>query len=272
VIAPDVATLPVLWHLKASHYNEKARWALDHKRVPHIRRAVTPPRHRAIAPLLNAGRTFPVLVLDGVAIGDSTRIIEALERRYPEPPLYPADPDDRRRALELEEFFDEELGPDVRRIVFDALFADPELFLATLMPDLGGRRRRAALVGFPLLRAGFRAAFAIDEQTVDLGWERVHAACERFHTELGPRGYLVGGSFTVADLTLAALISPAVCPDQFPYPQPQRNHPLLAPLHELLAESGLLAWARQIYARHRGPSSEVAPQPGRTDRRIRGGG
>jgi glutathione S-transferase len=109
------ATLPVLWHLKASHYNEKARWALDHKCVPHIRRAVTPPRHRAIAPRLNAGRTFPVLVLDGVAIGDSTRIIEALERRYPEPPLYPADPDDRRRALELEAFFDKELGPDVRR-------------------------------------------------------------------------------------------------------------------------------------------------------------
>ena len=73
--------------LRSMVEDEVARWALDHKRVPHVRRAVTPPRHRAIAPRLNAGRTFPVLVLDGVAIGDSTRIIEALEHRYPEPPL-----------------------------------------------------------------------------------------------------------------------------------------------------------------------------------------
>jgi glutathione S-transferase len=102
---------PVLWHLKVSHYNEKARWALDYKGVPHLRRAAEPGRHRAIAKRLSGGRTFPVLVHDGEAIGDSTRIIEALERRYPEPPLYPADPAERRRALELEDFFDEQLGP-----------------------------------------------------------------------------------------------------------------------------------------------------------------
>jgi glutathione S-transferase len=263
-----------LWHVPISHYSEKARWALDFKRVPHTRRRLLGGWHPPVTFLLTRGRhdTVPTLTIGHRGIGDSTAIIAELERRFPDPPLYPTDLDERRRALELEEFFDKALGPDVRRILFDALFADPDLFLATLMPDLGGRRRRAALVGFPLLRAGFRAAFAIDEQTVDLGWERVRAACERFRTDLGPRGYLVGGSFTVADLTLAALISPAVCPDQFPYPQPQRNHPLLAPLHELLAESGLLAWARQIYVRHRGPSSEVAPQPGRIDRRIRGGG
>ena len=29
---------PVLWHFPISHYNEKARWALDWKRIPHVRR------------------------------------------------------------------------------------------------------------------------------------------------------------------------------------------------------------------------------------------
>src|SRR5881398_849834 len=86
---PD--TLPVLWHLKVSNYNEKARWALDFKRVPHVRRAAVPGRHAPIAEELTGGRTFPVLVFDDRAIGDSTRIIEALERRFPDPPLYPAD-------------------------------------------------------------------------------------------------------------------------------------------------------------------------------------
>ena len=36
---------PVLYHLKVSHYNEKARWALDYKGVPHVRRAAIPGRH-----------------------------------------------------------------------------------------------------------------------------------------------------------------------------------------------------------------------------------
>ena len=65
---------PVLWHLKVSHYNEKARWALDYKRVPHVRRAVLPGRHAAVARRLSGGQTFPVLVLGEEAIGDSTRI------------------------------------------------------------------------------------------------------------------------------------------------------------------------------------------------------
>src|SRR3954454_3095576 len=91
---------PVLWHLKVSHYNEKARWALDYKCLPHVRRAAVPGRHARIARSLGAGSTFPVLELDGEILGDSTRIVEALERRYPEPPLYPDDPGERRRALE----------------------------------------------------------------------------------------------------------------------------------------------------------------------------
>src|SRR2546423_7210816 len=92
---------PVLHHLKVSHYNEKARWALDYKGIPHVRRAAVPGRHRKLAQKLSGGTTFPVLVQNGTAIGDSSRIIAALEEDYPEPPLYPADPDERRKALEL---------------------------------------------------------------------------------------------------------------------------------------------------------------------------
>ena len=36
----DDQEVPILWHLKVSNYNEKARWALDYKGVPHVRRAV----------------------------------------------------------------------------------------------------------------------------------------------------------------------------------------------------------------------------------------
>src|SRR3954462_15319686 len=103
---PAVET-PVLWHLEISHYNEKARWALDYKGIPHVRRAVTPGLQELTARRLRAGRTVPVLEMNGRAIGDSTKIIEQIERWWPEPPLYPADPDERTRALDLEDYFDE---------------------------------------------------------------------------------------------------------------------------------------------------------------------
>ena len=121
---------PLLWHLPVSHYSEKVRWALDHKRVAHRRRALIGGVHIPIAMVLTRGRqyTLPLLELEGRTIGDSTAIIAALEEAYPEPPLYPADPDERRRALELEDWFDEQLGPYIRRFVFHALRGERELF------------------------------------------------------------------------------------------------------------------------------------------------
>src|ERR671937_2963936 len=117
----------ILWHIEISHYNEKARWALDLKGVDHERRTPTPGPHMLVALWLTRGRhkTFPLLEFDREAIGDSTAIIAALERRFPEPPLYPSDPGERRRALELEEFFDEELGPHARLLAFHEATRDP---------------------------------------------------------------------------------------------------------------------------------------------------
>jgi glutathione S-transferase len=249
---------PILWHLKVSNFNEKARWALDYKSVPHVRRAVDPGRHRAIARRLAGGSTFPVLVLDGEAIGDSTQIIEALEHRHPDPPLYPSDPEGRRRSLELEDFFDEELGPYVRLLVVHSVLADAKLMLDMFAPDLKSGRRLVARATFPGLRRRLVGTFGIDSLSVEHAYQKVRAAGERLRAELHPSGYLCGDGFSVADLTLAALVAPAVAPEQFPYPQPQRGHHLLGPVRAALAEAGILEWTGEMYTRHRGDSAEIA--------------
>jgi glutathione S-transferase len=254
----DSATTPVLWHLKVSNYNEKARWVLDYKGLPHRRRAVVPGSHPRIARKLAGGSTFPVLVWNGEAIGDSTEIIAALERHRPDPPLYPIEPENRCRALLLEDFFDEELGPYTRLILLDAMLRDRRLFLGAFVPDMPRWRRLFAPAVFGVVRRRVIAEFGIDESAVEDAYEKVRRAGERFKAELGPHGYLVGDRFTVADLTLAALVAPAVAPEQFPYPQPQRGHPLLGPIREALADHGILDWTREMYARHRGPSAEVS--------------
>lgn len=248
---------PVLYHLKVSPYNEKVRWALDYKRVPHVRRAVVPGAHRRLARKLTGGSTLPVLVLGGRAMGESAQIIDALEGTWPERPLYPADPVQRRRALELEHHFDEQLGPYERMLLVHHILPDPALLVGTFAPGMSAPRRALARAQYPLLRSRLVAAFGIDERSVERAFAKLRAAGRRFQAEIQRSGYLVGDSFSVADLSLAAMVAPVACPEQFPYPQAQRDHPLLEPVRDALSERGLLDWAREIYARERPGSAEI---------------
>jgi glutathione S-transferase len=248
---------PVLHHLKVSHYNEKVRWALDYKGVPHVRRASIPGRHRKLARELTGDATLPVLVENGHAIGDSSRIIAHLENRYPTPPLYPSDLGERRRALDLEDFFDEELGPYARLLLIHHMLPDSGLFLGAFVPDASGPRLVLARAQFPIMRPRIKQAFGIDDESVSHALQKVHFACERFRTELQPNGYLVGDDFSVADLTVAALVAPIVAPRDFPYPQPQGEHPRVEPLRDVLDEYGLMDWTRDMYTRKRRRSAAI---------------
>src|SRR3954447_4884305 len=122
----SMADKPVLWHLQISHYNEKVRWALDYKKIPHVRRAMMPGIHQLKARQVAGIVTSPVMEIDGQGIGDSSVILQAIEERWPEPQLIPTDAAERERALELEDWFDEELGPHIRRAVYQELLQYPD--------------------------------------------------------------------------------------------------------------------------------------------------
>ena len=156
-----------------------------------------------------------------------------------------------------QDFFDEELGPHLRLLVLHHLVPSPRLLLGMFFPDIPRHTELVARAMFPVHRRRLIREFGIDEFSVGFAWGKVTAAGERFRAELQPNGHLVGDSFTVADLTVAALTAPAVGAELFPYPQPQRGHPLLGPLRDALSESGLLEWTQEIYARHRSPSAEI---------------
>jgi glutathione S-transferase len=258
-----MAGQPVLWHIPISHYNEKARWALDYKGVRHERRAPPPPAHMAVSLFLTRGsaKTFPVLQLGGQVYGDSTEIIAALERLFPEPPLYPDDPEERSRALEIEDFFDEHVAPDVRLLAWHEAIKDPEAFgrfaLEVVPPPMRRFSRRTA---GPFATWFLKRRFGVaSPDAAARARTRIEAGIDRLDAELADgREYLVGDRFSVADLTLAALVSPAGACAEYPYPQPQGEHASVEPLREALAESGLLEWSRDIYARHRDESAEVA--------------
>ena len=203
--------------------------------------------------------TLPVIDIDGTRIGDSTRIIEQLELRWPDPPLYPEDPAERRRALELEDFFDEHCAHELRRVMFDQALQHPELMAEATGTD---RRRGGSIVNmlYPVVNRAVRFKYGISPESAAEARVVVEAAMDRLEAELGPSGYLVGDSFSVADLTAAAILSPLVRPPEFPYHQvdPSKDPPELRSWYEPLTERPAWKYVLDMYARHRGTSAEVA--------------
>jgi glutathione S-transferase len=254
-------SVPVLWQVQVSHYVEKVRWALDYKRVPHVRRSLLPGLHAVKAKRLTGDTsTAPVLTLDGRSIGDSTRIIAAIEGRWPRPPLYPEDPAQRRRALELEEFFDQDLGPHIRRAFYHELLPHPELVVPLFTHGRPRAARAALRAGFPMLRVGMRRRFEISADAAANSRAKMVAAIDRLEREISPSGYLAGDSFTVADLTAAALLYGVARPPQFPY-RMVADHDLPDAWREFLdslARRPGGQWVADIYRYHRGSSAELS--------------
>ena len=250
----------MLWHIELSHYNEKVRWALDYKGIPHVRKAPLPGLHGAYAMAITRSthHRLPVLVLDGRRIGDSTDIIAALEEHQPEPPLYPANPGDRRRALELEDYFDEHLATSVRTFNFRHALEDPDLLaeaLASRAPR--GRRARFLRRTMPLLAPVVRRDYRADEAGAERALKQIYAAMDRIESEVGESGYLVGESFSVADLTGAALFTPLLMPPERQYPPPRMPVAVEELRDELMKRDGG-KWVAEMFRRHRGVSAEVA--------------
>lgn len=257
---PAMAAPPVLWQFTASHYNEKARWALDWKGIEYVRRSLLPGPHLPVVLWMTRQTAVPVLVLDDRPIADSTRIIEALELRQPEPPLIPAGAEERRRALELEDFCDREIGPHVRRALFAEILDDADYTCALFSQDASEIARRAYRTLFPAVRVAMRSQMGIDAERAALSRERAARACDRLESELAASGtgYLVGDRFTVADLTAAALLSPIVQPPEFPYAWPPTLPEGARRLRASFADRGALRFAAEMYRKHRRPASPAS--------------
>jgi glutathione S-transferase len=251
----------LLWHIPLSHFSEKARWALDHKRIAHHRQVLGP--DYLIRAWRATGRgTLPILFLDGRAIGDSTHIIAALEECYPEPPLYPADAAARQHALDLEDYFDEQLGPALRAAIITPLFRhDPDVALRVLttgMPDKAYQTLRPLGRIFP---AYYRFRHKIRDAKLEADRASVHAALVRIEQERQGRAYLVGDAFTVADLTAAAMLSALLQPPEIQYPLRVELPAYLQEYRTALLQHPGMQWAPGIYRLHRGGSAAASRRP-----------
>jgi len=242
---------PTLHQFQLSHYNEKARWALDFKGVAHLRKSLLPGPHAISMMRLSGQRSVPVLSIDDDVVAGSGKIIDALEKRFPQPALYPIDEDQRSEALETAKWFDEEIGPQIRRAYFFDVLPGSSYAAEGFMIGRSGLTRTVYRAVFPAIRAVMIRSMKVDAAGAAVGVDKTKEAFERVARQSAATGYLVGNTFSVADLTAAALLSPAVMPEEFPYRLPEPRSPGVERWLARWKDHAGVAWVLEMYRRHR---------------------
>jgi len=154
----------------------------------------------------------PVLVADGEVVADSPVILDWLEARYPEPPLFPAEPARRAEVRIFVDWFN------------------------------GGWK------GPPNLIAAEEEKPAPDRARIDELAARMRAAIPVFEDLLDGRNYLFG-EFGAADVIAFPFLKYAVF--GLPEGDDERFHAILVDNQPLRDASPLRAWAERVDARPR---------------------
>lgn len=241
-----------LFQFPLSLYCEKSAWTLDAKQLAHEKVNLVPgPQHMLKAWRLAGIRTLPVLRDGNERVGDSTAIALHLEARYPNPALLPGDSQTRADTLVLEQQFDD-IGDHVRRCVWSLAIDSPRVH------DIFFRGYRTRITWLeellrPVLRLMIRRTFNVYPEYVNASWVHVMQALDGLeqHLEGDPSRYLVGNSFTLADLTAAAMLAPLIGPEESPWPDHHVTDRNNADLRRQFRDRVAGEWVLRIYRDHR---------------------
>jgi len=162
-----------------SPFVRKVRVVLAEKGVPYRHEPVNPFAPPADWRTLSPLGKIPVLRDGDRVVNDSSVICQFLERRFPEPALYPADDHDFARALWLEEYMDGGVVPLAAPRTFQALVLQP--LLTRQEPDE-----------------------ATEAAARQLWEERMPPCFDYLEAALGARDFLLGDRPSIADIAVAS--------------------------------------------------------------------
>ena len=142
--------------------------------------------------------------------------------------------------MDLEQIADEEIGPAVRRVAYEALFSDPRRFARLMLPKKGMTRllnpmRRLAI---PML---VRRHFGITEERLETDRRELRDLLAELGERLGGRAYFVGDRLTIADISVASLLGPLDLIGDAPWIGEYSD--LLNWMRDIRRQHGRRAWA-----------------------------
>jgi len=214
-----------LYVIPGSHACRSAMLMLEHKQVPYRRVDIVTLLHPLVARLLgfdaagqtrNAGgrRTFglrfgdrlgtvPALAANGHRISTNHGIARFLEEHHPDPPLFPANPQQRAAVEETERWANETLQMAARRILGAAIVRDPAKFSRSAGDGrLGYLLYRRALTRRLLVPRILHQVFAASPRAEHDPVAELPALLDRIDAWIA-EGALGGSQLNVADFMVA---------------------------------------------------------------------
>lgn len=251
-----------------SHFNERARWALNYFGQSPPERRYLPMFHFWGVWRATRGRngkvdknssrfSTPVLMTDDVCLADSGEILQWADATFgtDATTLYPAE--HREEIQKFEREVHDRIGGHTRRIAYFYVFSSKTALHELARDNTGPWQTALFRMASPLARVAMKKRFKLDRNGLESSVSRVRDAFADFDDRLQDRRYLFGDRFTAADLTLAAIASPVL----FPIPEYGAVIPRfddLPEVHEMADSFRSTATGRhvlQMFAAHRKTSN-----------------
>ena len=249
-------SVPHLLHFRISHFNEKVRWALDYKGWYHTREALVPGFHIPQVRIKSKQNQVPVLIIDNQVFRNSSDILRIIERDMPTPALFPTDSESLKRIERIEKYFDEHVGPDLRRLFWSCYLPHPQLAAKMATDGFGSATYTLWRAAFPMMKPLLKKNMTIYPKQLQHARSKLSEYFDRVQQEVGPSGYIIGDTFSIADLCVASIMAALVSPPEFPYPLPKPEPSELTELRNSMSNHAGFQWVREIYRKHRGSSFE----------------
>ena len=235
-----------------SHFCEKARWALDYKGLDYQAVPVMPGLHIYTVRRYAQDTSVPVLLDGETAVQDSKAIITYLDEHYAQHPLTPVDAALRAQSLQIEQTMDEEIGVNIRLILYHRLLAYPDLIEYCFMHQAPLYKRMLFKILYPALRKRIYQVYVKSDDYVEAAKQRFDDALQHLNATLSQQKFLVGDCFTRADLSAASMLAFISEPAQHPFPWPQQHPDEM--VNDWLAryqDCAAVQWSREIYQQYR---------------------
>jgi glutathione S-transferase len=154
-----------LFSMPGSHAATTGQLLFDHKGISYKRTDLLPVVSWVVLKALRfPDRTVPAAKIDGERVQGTRAIADELDRRKPEPPLFPDDVERRRAVEEAERFGDEQLQQRIREIFLWSARKDRSGLVGYLQGSrIGMPHRLAARTAGPFIALDARSRGATDE-------------------------------------------------------------------------------------------------------------
>lgn len=234
-----------LYQFPISHYCEKARWALELKDLPYRKVNLLPGPHAKKAKKIAGNSKLPILQHDKNSVQGSSEIITYLDQNFSRRSLTPEDPEEKKLAAAWESYADREIGPPVRLLSYHTLLDHRDLVIPMMTQDCPWYSSWAMKAAYPKVSVAMRNLMKINDESAEQARLQISTALDNIVETLADREFLVGDTFTRADLSVAALLAPLIIPQGYGVDWPEKMPEPLA--SQIAGFQDRLGWVGHIY-------------------------